>query len=174
MQPNKDKRVLLGKLGAVYGVKGWIKVTSDTQPKQNIFNYANWQLKINNQWQSCELEAGRPHGKTLVVKIVGCDDRDQAQKLVGTPIAVNRSELPETKEDEYYWSDLIGMTVINQQGTKLGQVKDIMETGSNDVLVVKNQTAKIKECLIPWLEDDVIKNVNTIDRKITVSWDPEF
>ena len=172
---DKDVRVPLGKLGSVFGVKGWIKVTSHTAPKENILNYPNWQLKIANQWQPCEIEQGRPHGKTLVVKLAGCDDRDQAQKLVGTPIAIYRSELPETREGEHYWSDLLGMQVLTNNGVELGKVKEILETGSNDVLVVtKKASGKTTECLVPWLDDDVILNVDKNDRIITVDWDPEF
>lgn len=166
------KRVQLGQLASVYGVKGWLKVTSHTQPKENIFNYPNWQLKINNQWQEWQVEQGRPHGKTLVVKLSGIEDRDQAKHLVGTQIAVYREQLPEINADEHYWSDLIGMHVVTVKGATLGKVKSLLETGSNDVLVVTNkETGKTTESLIPWLQDDVIINVNKNDQIITVNWD---
>jgi len=170
-----DIRVPLGKLGSVFGVKGWIKVTSHTAPKENILNYPEWQLKIGNDWQVINVEQSRPHGKTLVAKLAGCEDRDQAQKLVGTQIAIFRSQLPATKDDEYYWSDLLGMHVITKEDVVLGTVKEILETGSNDVLVVTNKVSgKITECLVPWLNDDVIINVNKDDRVISVDWDPDF
>jgi len=170
-----DTRVPLGKLGSVFGVKGWIKVTSHTAPKENILNYPEWQLKIANSWQVIEVEQSRPHGKTLVAKLAGIDDRDQAQKLVGTMIAVYRSQLPDIEDNEYYWSDLLGMQVVTQQDTVLGKVKEILETGSNDVLVVTSKdTDKVTECLIPWLDGDVIINVDTQERVITVDWDAEF
>ena len=175
MTITNDTRVPLGKLGSVFGVKGWIKVTSHTSPKENILNYPEWQLKIGNSWQVIEVEKSRPHGKTLVVKLSGIDDRDQAQKLVGTMIAVYRSQLPDTENDEYYWSDLLGMQVVTQQDIVLGKVKEILETGSNDVLVVTTkETGQETECLIPWLDDDVIINVDTQERIITVDWDPDF
>ena len=170
-----DTRVPLGKLGATFGVKGWIKVTSHTSPKENILNYPKWQLKVGNNWQVIEVEQSRPHGKTLVAKLAGCDDRDQAQKLVGNQIAVFRSELPDTKDDEYYWSDLLGMQVITKEDVILGTVKEILETGSNDVLVVTTKSSgKLTECLVPWLDDDVIISVNQEDGVISVDWDPEF
>lgn len=170
-----DKLVTLGKLASVYGVKGWIKVNSHTQPIENIFNYSEWQLKIGREWQSRKVVQGRPHGKTLVVKLEGCDDRDQAKLLVGTTIAVYRSQLPDTEGNEYYWSDLLGMQVVTVKGKQLGTVKDILETGSNDVLVVKNKdSGKTVECLVPWLADDVIIDVNRKDGLITVDWDPDF
>jgi 16S rRNA processing protein RimM len=170
-----DTRVPLGKLGAAFGVKGWIKVTSHTSPKENILNYPKWQLKIGNDWQVIEVEQSRPHGKTLVAKLAGCEDCDQAQKLVGSQIAIFRSQLPETNDDEYYWSDLLGMQVVTKEDIILGTVKEFIETGSNDVLVVtKKDSGKSIECLIPWLQDDVIINVNQEDRIISVDWDPDF
>ena len=170
-----DKKVTLGKLGSVYGLKGWIKVTSHTEPRTNIFNYPEWLLKIDNNWQKWQVEQGRPHGKTLVAKLAGCDDRDQAKQLVGTEIAVYRSQLPETSDEEHYWSDLVGMQVVTKNGDNLGVITDLLETGSNDVLVVKKKNSgKTEECLIPWLVDDVIIEVNRNEAVITVDWDEHF
>lgn len=175
MTQSNKKLVLLGRLASVYGVKGWIKVNSNTQPRENILNYPEWQLKIGNQWQVFRVEQGRPHGKTLVVKLEGCDDRDKAQQFVGCQIAVYRSQLPETEDDEHYWSDLLEMQVITINGTVLGLVKEILETGSNDVLVVKKKdSGKAVETLVPWLTGDVIIDVNSNDKIITVDWDPDF
>lgn len=175
MTESSEKKVLLGRLASVYGVKGWLKVNSNTQPRENIFNYPEWQLKIGNQWQVWRVEQGRPHGKTLVVKLAGCDDRDQAQQYVGAEIAIYRNQLPETKDDEHYWSDLLGMQVVTVEGTDLGSVKEILETGSNDVLVVKKKVSgKTVECLVPWLEGDVIIEINKNEKIITVDWDPDF
>ena len=178
-----DKRVILGKISTVYGVKGWLKVNSYSNPRKNIFNYPQWQIKTRNGWIIQDIEQGRPHGKTLVVKLAGCDDRDQAQLFVGSSIAVFRSQLPDTESGEHYWSDILGMDVVDTDGLELGQVKDIMETGSNDVLVVKRvdrETVKKKgsgkasDILIPWLIDDVIINVDADKQLITVQWDNEY
>lgn len=167
-----DKIVLLGQISSVYGVKGWNKITSHTQPRENIFNYPEWLLKIGNTWQLTKVEQGRPHGKTLVAKLAGCDDRDQAKLLVNTKIAIYRSQLPETSDDEHYWSDLLGMQVISVNGDELGKVTEILETGSNDVLVIKKKTSgKTVESLVPWLEDDVIINVDKNEKIITVDWE---
>lgn len=172
---DNDKKVMLGQLASVYGVKGWLKVTSHTQPRTNIFNYPQWLLKIGKDWQECHVEQGRPHGKTLVVKLKGCDDRDQAKQLVGIEIAVYRYQLPDTDDDEYYWSDLVGMSVISTDGEDLGSIKELLETGSNDVLIVqKKQMGKTTECLIPWLVGDVIIEVNRNARLITVDWDDHY
>ncbi|RKZ99951.1 MAG: ribosome maturation factor RimM [Gammaproteobacteria bacterium] len=172
---HSEKRIILGKLSAVYGVKGWIKVTSSTQPRENIFNYPEWQLKVGNQWKTIQIEQGRPHGKTLVVKLTDCNDRDQAKLLVGAQIAVYREQLPEITEGEFYWADLLGMEVLTVAGEVLGKVKEIMETGANDVLVVSNKVSgKTVECLVPWLDDDVIIDVKKKKRQIIVDWDPDF
>ena len=168
------EKVLLGQLSAVFGVKGWIKVTSHTQPRENILNYPEWLLKIGDTWKLTKVEQGRPHGKTLVAKLAGCDDRDQAQLLVNTKIAIYRSQLPETGEDEYYWSDLLGMQVITVKGDALGKVAEILETGSNDVLVIKKKSSgKTVESLVPWLEGDVITNVDKNEKIITVNWETD-
>ena len=165
-----DKRVLLGQLSSVYGVKGWIKVTSHTQPRENIFNYPEWLLKIGDNWQLTKVEQGRPHGKTLVVKLAGCDDRDQAQLLVNTKIAIYRSQLPPVATDEYYWSDLIGMQVITKDDQVLGVVDHLLETGANDVIVVKGA----HEYLVPYIREQVVISVDLETRIIRVDWDPDF
>jgi len=173
---NKSEEIVeVGQFSSVYGVKGWIKVKSFTQPRTNIFNYKRWLIRVGNKWLPYSIENGRPHGKTIVVKLAEYNDRDQVQALVGSKIAIYRSELPETAENEYYWSDLLKMQVETMNGTVLGTVTEILETGSNDVLIVKNtQQSKAKECLIPWLEDDVIKEVNVVENKIIVDWNPDF
>ena len=170
-----DKRVNLGRISTVFGVRGWLKVHSQTEPRENILSYPKWWLKKGKDWQQVEVLEGRPHGKTLIAKLAGVDDRDQAQSWVGATIAVERSQLPETKEDEHYWSDLIGMQVETKDGQVLGKVVSLMETGSNDVLVVRDAAKGAKsECLIPWLLDDVILKVDDEQKSIQVDWDPDF
>jgi len=173
---NKAEEIVeVGQFSSVYGVKGWIKVKSYTQPRTNIFNYKKWLVKQQDKWIPYSIAEGRPHGKTIVVKLAEFNDRDQVQTMVGAKIAVYRSELPDTAENEYYWSDLLKMQVETEDGINLGIVTDILETGSNDVLIVKNtQQRKTKETLIPWLEDDVIKEVNVVENRIIVDWDPDF
>ncbi|MCP4411509.1 MAG: 16S rRNA processing protein RimM, partial [Gammaproteobacteria bacterium] len=129
-----DRRVVLGKISTVYGVKGWLKVNSFTNPRKNILNYPQWQLKTRNGWIKQAIEQGRPHGKTLVVKLAGCEDRDQAQLLTGSTVAVFRNQLPDTESGEHISYDILGTDVLNTDGQELGQVKEIMESASNDVL----------------------------------------
>ncbi len=171
------KEVTLGKVGAVYGIKGWLKIHSFTDDSEAILDYFPWSLKLGNNKQSVEITDWRKHNNGLVVKVAGIDDRDIAQKLVGSEIFVNEEALVELPEGDFYWRDLMGMTVITDKGYDLGQVSDIMETGANDVLVVKANLKDgfgKKERLIPYLMDQVILSVSKENKQICVDWDPGF
>ncbi|WP_286234752.1 ribosome maturation factor RimM [Thalassotalea sediminis] len=172
-----NEQIIVGKIGAVYGVKGWLKVHSFTQDQEAILDYFPWSLKLGNKVQTVEVTDWRKHNKGLVVKIDNIDDRDVAQTLVSAEIYVDKATLPELPDGEFYWRDLIGMTVVTDKGYDLGQVSDLLETGSNDVLVVKanrNDGFGKKERLIPYLEDQVVKTVSLEDKQICVDWDPGF
>jgi len=164
----KDK-IILGKLGAAYGVRGWLKVISYTQPIDNILNYPNWYLRHNDQWQTVNIENSKPHGNGIIVKIKGITDREHAQSYTNDEIAVDADTLPTLIADEHYWKDLIGMAVVNTEGVALGTVNDLLETGSNDVLIVKGD----REHLIPYTKH-VIQSIDTKNKTITVDWDPDF
>ncbi len=159
--------VIVGKLGAAYGVKGWIKVISFTEPLTNIFEYLPWQLGEKDHWKPIKVEDGREHGKGLVVKLAGTNTPEAAKLLTGKSIAVTRSQLPVLKKGEYLWSDLEGLTVINDDGTELGKVIYLIETGSNDVLVVKGE----REHAIPYLPDNVITSIDLEKRVMHVKWE---
>lgn len=172
-----EKDFLAGKVGAVYGIKGWLKIHSFTQDSEAILDYFPWSLKLGNNEQQVEVTDWRRHNKGLIVKINNIDDRDEAQKLVGSEIYANLSVLPELPEGEFYWRDLIGMTVVTTKGYDLGVVEQLLETGANDVLVVKanrNDGFGKQERLIPYVEDHVIQSVSTEDKQICVDWDPGF
>ncbi len=161
--------VTVGKIGAPYGVRGWLKVQSFTDPVIGILNYEGWQLVQQGKLSERVVAEGKPHGKGLVIRLEGIDDRDAAAMLTGAQIQVARESLPQLDEG-FYWMDLIGMDVEDQQGTAFGQVASMMETGANDVLVVNGD----RERLIPWIMDDVIVNVDQENGKIVVDWDPDF
>ena len=171
------KDVTLGKVGAVYGIKGWLKIHSFTDDHEAILDYFPWSLKLGNKIQSVDITDWRKHNNGLVVKVAGIDDRDIAQKLVGSEIFVSEEALSDLPEGEFYWRDLIGMAVVTDKGYDLGQVSDIMETGANDVLVVKANLKDgfgKKERLIPYLMDQVILSISAEDKQICVDWDPGF
>ena len=166
-----DSYVIVGKIGAPFGVHGWLKIHSYTEFDINIINYHPWYLSASNadhsEWTAVQVENGRPHGETIIVKLQHVNSPEEARLLTGKYIAIKRSQLPELKPEEYYWSDLEGMVVINKAGITLGTVIYLMETGSNDVLVIKND----KEYAIPYLPGSVILKVDLEKREIHVDWD---
>lgn len=163
--------ITLGKFSGVFGVKGWIKVYPYTEQVENILDYTPWQIQRQGQWSEIEIAAAQKHKAGLIVKLSGCDDRDQAAAYVNAEIAVPRQRLPELSADEYYWSDLQGLQVYTEQDVYLGNVDHLLETGANDVLVVKDQA---RERLLPYLPDQVVKQIDLTAGRITVDWDPEF
>ena len=164
-----SRLIVLGKLSAPFGVRGWIKVTSFTEPAERILEYKDWRVVKDESVQTLKLLQGKPHGKFMVVQFDGINDRDKAATLTHAEIQVPRSQLPES-DDGYYWVDLIGLKVITKEGVELGVVDSMMETGANDVLVLKGD----RERLIPWIENEVIAQVDLASKTLTVDWDPEF
>ena len=164
-----DRLVALGRVSGLHGVQGWVKIHSDTRPRENILDYSPWYLLRHGVWEPWEVVRGRPQGKTLVAQLRGCTDREQARRLMGATIAVRRWQLGESEEG-YYWTDLEGLEVVNLQGVALGRVDHLMETGANDVLVVKGE----RERLIPWLPGEVVHDVDLVGGRIRVDWDPDF
>ncbi len=166
---NQDT-IQAGRITGLYGVRGWVKVYSYTRPRENIIQYSPWLVKLNGNWRSFEVAEGRTHGKGVIARLEGYEDRNAATGLIGADIALQREQLPELLEDEFYWSDLQGLEVRTDSGQSLGTVDYLMETGANDVLVVKGE----RERLIPYLRNDVILDVDLQNRVITVDWDPDF
>jgi 16S rRNA processing protein RimM len=158
--------VIVGKIGAPYGVKGWLKVTSFTKTIPDILTFNPWYLDDKQGWKRIEIDAGREHGKGIVIKFTGFDTPEQARLLTGKSIAIQRLQLPVLKKHEYYWSDLEGLTVINQHNETLGKVIYLIETGSNDVLIIKGE----KDVAIPYLPD-VITRVDLKEKVIHVNWE---
>ena len=177
-----DKEPLLwvpvGKVNGLFGVKGWIKVFSDTQPRENILTYSPWFLKRNGQWQEYKLLTGKAHGKGVIAHLEGCLDRDIAAELIGSEIAIKRDQLAKPAPGEYYWSDLEGLKVINLEGIELGLVDSMLETGANDVMVVIGNDVQGKkgkrERLIPFVTEGTVHEVNLEQGFITVDWDADF
>ncbi len=153
-----------------------MKVYSNTDPMENIARYKPWKLCQNGVWRDVELVSGRRQGKTVVAQIDGFNDPDQAQVLIGAEIAVPMSCIPKLRKGEYYWTDLIGLAVKNVAGERLGVVEKMLETGSNDVLVVANEVVgkKAEPQLIPWVLDTYVTDVDLETGLITVDWDADF
>ena len=165
-----DELLVMGRIAAPYGVKGWLRVTAFTETPENLLEYSPWSLGYRGEWREIRPLEGKPHGKGLVVRLEGCNDRDAAAALSGTDIAIYRSQLPETRENEYYWNDLIGLRVVTTDDVVLGHVDHLLETGANDVLIVRGD----RERLVPFVQGDVIRAVDFDNGEIRVDWDPEF
>lgn len=174
-------QIVVGHLVGVYGVKGWLKVKSFTEPEDNIVDYAPWRLRLAGGAKEFEIEQVQYRPKGLLVKLKTIDDRDQAAALGKAQIEVAADLLPALDDGEYYWSQLIGLRVVSEydgQTFQLGQVREMLETGANDVLVVEASAAApgidARERLIPYLPGEFVKNVDLAAGVIAVSWDPEF
>ena len=168
---------VVGKLGSTYGIRGWLRIYSSTEQAESIFDYQPWFLKIKGECQPTELENWRHHNHEIIVKLKGVDDREAAQILANVEIGVDLSVFPELEEGDYYWHDLIGCSVVNLEGYTMGTVTEMMETGSNDVLVVKANTKDAfgkQERLIPFLYEQVVKRVDLTTKTIEVDWDAGF
>ncbi|TQF71669.1 ribosome maturation factor RimM [Pseudoalteromonas luteoviolacea] len=177
MSQDNTSTLVVGKLGAPYGIKGWLKVHSFTDDPQGIFDFSPWLIGQQGKWQALEVSDWRRHNKGFIAKFANINDRDEAMAYTNAEIVVNSEQLPELPEGEFYWRDLIGMTVVTNKGYNLGHVDDLMETGSNDVLVVKANKKDAfgqTERLIPFLTDSVIIEIKHDEREITVDWDPAF
>jgi 16S rRNA processing protein RimM len=173
----REERVVVGKFGSTYGIRGWLKVFSYTDISESIFEYSPWYINRKGEGVECKVESWKRHNKGMVVKLEGLDLREEAHLLTNVEISIDSASLPKLSEDEFYWRELFGMQVVTTNGYDLGEVTDIMETGSNDVLVVKANLKDAfgqKERLIPFLEEQVIKNVDRIAQRIEVDWDPGF
>ena len=171
------QQVVVGRLGAVYGVKGWLKVQSYTDDAEAIFEYSPWAIIHGKQAQQVEVAEWRRHNKGLIVKLSGIDDRDAAHSLTGAEIVIDAAQLPELPEDEFYWRDLFGMAVVNTDGYNMGVVEQIMATASNDVMVVKanhNDAFGRSERLIPFIQSQYVNEVDRDQKKIVVDWPADF
>ncbi|WP_085248506.1 ribosome maturation factor RimM [Gilliamella mensalis] len=174
---NTENLIVVGKLGSSYGIRGWLRIFSFTECPDSIFDYTPWYIQRAGQWQEVIVESFKPHNHDMIVKLKGIDDRDQAIALTNIEVFVDAEKLPELSNGDFYWKDLIGCRVKTVNGYDLGQVTDLMETGSNDVLVVK---ANLKDAfgaterLIPFVDNQFIKQVDLTTKMIVVDWDPAF
>lgn len=170
------QETVVGRITSVFGVQGWLKVFSYTEPREGILGYRNWTLVLDGRRMSAEVLQGRQHGPGIVVQLKGITDRDQARLYSGADILVPVDQLAVLPEGEFYWHQLEGLRVDTVEGECLGQVHHLIETGSNDVLVVRPSEASVdqRERLLPYLPDQVIRKIDLESGLIIVDWDPEF
>ncbi|TYC59378.1 ribosome maturation factor RimM [Marinobacter sp. BW6] len=171
-----SQETVIGRITSVFGVKGWLKVFSYTDPKEGILNYSDWTLDLDGKRIPAKLEEGRRQGQGIVVRLKGINDRDLAHTYCGAEVRVSKAELPALPEGEFYWFQLESLDVYTVDDECLGKVHHLMETGSNDVLVVQATAGSIdqRERLIPYLPGEVIQSVDLDSKRMVVDWDPEF
>lgn len=173
-----DDYLVIGRVIDVYGLKGWVKVKSFTQPATNFLNYAQCFVNEGKCWQPLEIDGGKMHGKVLVVKFAGYNDRSDAEKLLKRDFAVKTEELPVLGDGDFYWHQLenLRVFVMTNEGEKLlGLVDHLLETGSNDVLYIKPCEGSLdkRERLLPY-RPEVVLDVDVVASRMMVDWDIEF
>lgn len=174
-----EDRIEIGQLRSAYGLNGWLWVYSNTDPMSNIFDYLPWFVQTKTGWQTIDVKRWKPQGKGLVVALKGVQDRTMAEQLIGATIWIGKSQLPKAGVDEYYWTDLKGLTVIglddDENEVILGQIHELFETGANDVMVVHATADSIdaEERMIPW-HKDVVQRVELDTQRIYVNWGVDY
>jgi len=164
-----EKLVAMGRIIAPFGVKGWVKIQPFTAAAKNLLGYPRWWVVRGTEWQEYEVAEARAQLDMVVARLAGSEDRDAAAGFSGAEIAVPRSQLPQTRPDEHYWVDLMGLAVVNGESQELGKIVGILQTGANDVLVVQGG----RERLIPYIAA-VIREVDRTAGIVRVDWGADY
>jgi len=163
-----DKKIYLGKITGVHGIKGWLKIQSFSSPPENILNYPQWIINNQGKEDFYSIEQGRKQKNTIVVKLEKINDRNTAESLINSKIQILRSDFPKLSNENYYWSDLVGLSVLSSEDKVIGKVESLIETGANDVMVIN--TSKDERILIPFVMHEVIQEVNVELKYIKIDW----
>lgn len=170
MTGSRSDRIAVGRICGLFGAKGWVKIFSYTEPRENICRYSPWHLLGPQGERAIEVSDGRLQGETVVAKLVGIDDRDAAAALQELDIEVDWAQLDPLPPGEYYWEQLSGLAVLDTQGRLLGVVDHLLRTGAHDVLVVAGE----RQRLIPFVQGAIIKHVDLGAGTIRVDWAPDY
>ena len=162
--------VILGRITGLYGVHGGVKIHSYTRPREQIFFYHPWYLRLDSRWMESPARREQSDGRGMIAVIAGVDDRDAAGALLGSDIAVRRDQLPELRQGEFYQVDLIGLELEDISGQRLGRLIEIEETGANDVMLVEG-AGNIR---IPLVMGRIVKKIDLDEGIIQVDWNPEY
>ena len=169
MDQHPDELICVGHILGAQGIKGWVRVFSNTSPRDNIVKYSPWILEQGDEMRPVRV-SGRAQGKNVLARLEDCNDRNQAEALIGCRIYIDRTQLPELQDDDYYWSDLVGLQVESLQGEPLGEVASLMETGADDVLVLRGE----RERLIPFVLGEIVHEVDIAGKRMVVDWMPDY
>ena len=169
-----ENLITVGYIQGAFGINGWVKVKSLTEERTAILSYSPWHLLLkdgrhNARRRQCEVLDVTVNPRHIAVQIDNCYDRDQARVLGGSQIAVERNQLPSLQPGDYYWTDLIGLQVLTVNKVLLGKVDSLLRTGANDVLVVQSENKR--QCLIPYIPDRVLKEIDLIGGYMVVDWE---
>ena len=157
--------MVLGKIASPFGVKGWVKVMSFTDPPDNILDYATLQMGGPGKWTPVKVEEGRVTGKGVLAKLAGIESPEVARTRVGLELGVRRSELPPAAPGEYYWTDLEGFAATNAEGESLGRIDHFRSTPTGPVVIVRGE----REHWIPFVKDRIVK-VDLAAASIVLDW----
>jgi len=177
--PVPDDLVLVGHVVGAYGIKGWVRIKPYSADADALLHAKTWWLD-KPVLRDVDVMQSKVHGEDVVAQLVGIADRNAAEMLKGTVVQVRRSHFPSLADDEFYWVDLIGLTVENLQEESLGTVADLIDNGAHPILRVqaqikgdKPENDKPKEWLIPFV-DQFVKTVDQNAKKIVVDWGLDF
>jgi 16S rRNA processing protein RimM len=169
MDQHLDDLVCVGHILGAQGIKGWVRIFSNTSPRDNIVNYSPWIIEQGDERKVVSI-TGRSQGKNVIARLEGCEDRSAAEALTGCQILIRPEQLPGLQAGDYYWSDLIGLQVESLQGESLGVVASMIETGADDVMVLSGD----RERLIPFVIDDIVHEVDLEGKRLVVDWLPDY
>ena len=169
MNQHDDDLICVGHILGSQGIKGWVRVFSNTSPRENIVSYSPWFIEQGSVQKATAVQ-GRRQGKNVLARLEGIEDRTQADELTGCRIFINPQQLPRLEAGEYYWSDLVGLAVETVQGQPLGVIASMMETGADDVMVLAGE----RERLIPFVIDQIVREVDLENQRLVVDWLPEY
>jgi len=164
------RRVTLGRIGAPHGIRGWVRIQSAARPPESILEFDRWWIGAGDEARELRVLDSAVRARDIVARLEHCDDRATAAALRNAEISVPAEALPEPEDGEWYWHELIGLRVVTVEGADLGRVDHLLETGANDVLVVRGE----RERLIPWIPEQVIREIDPEQGRMTVDWDPDF
>jgi len=169
MSQDDTELIEVGHILGVHGVNGQVKVFSNTSPRENIVKYTPWLIEHEGLTNVVSI-SGQTQGKNVIARIEGVSDRDQAADMIGAKIFIRKNQLPDLEEGDYYWSQLEGLRVVTTCGIELGYIDHMLETGANDVMVVQGD----RERLIPYVMDEIVKEINLENQQLIVDWDADF
>jgi 16S rRNA processing protein RimM len=163
--PDRENLILIGKITGTHGIKGQIRVIPYSGDAESILSLSTFWVRMHDgRFSSFRINGAVEHKRKVLASLTGIHDINEALTLVGCEVYVGRDQLPELPEGEYYWQDLLGLSVVDDRGAFLGVLADIFVTGAHDVYVVKDGD---KEYLIPAIIDVVVE-INLNARTMTV------